>query len=731
MTLIYIYSAQYIKRETIPKLVCDFEDVLFNGPVSVLCSNFRRFFCFDLWIIKISRIWVKLSLFQVFTRIQKDRNINKYLFSSPGLKGIDLRAITDMGVKGLLPQLKEVQEALSLKRFRGKTLAIDSYAWLHRSVISCSWELAQDLETTKYISFFKKKVMMLRHFGIEPYFVFDGDNFESKTDTEQEREENRLKNKEKGIETLKTGNHKLAAEYFMKSVDVTPSMAKAVIDYLRSENIKYVVAPYEADPQMVYLEKLGLVDGIISEDSDLLIFGAKCLLTKLNDFGECIQISRENFRKCKAVPIGLMNDSQLRMVACLSGCDYTNGIPGIGIVKAFRLVKRHSNLSKCVLSLRLEGKIPVPPDFELEYKKADISFQYQRVFNPINNEISTLNELPPQAQIDETLLLECIGKLHENSIHHQIAMGEIDPISKGPLKSREDIVRSQSFASSYPAVSTPSEKERIAKRSYSTPVTSGLKRIDSFFKSSQNQSVKRSTTVPSKPEIKPGIRVLTPKSLSPTSKRRKMFNTALASTVQTPSSSKFFPSKATSVVPHSQLQATSDLSNISSATNTVPTQQEFLESQLQTPSIPTKTSRTVPGFSSVGTETKDNSVLEDLNSSDFNLTDPDDELDEVGTNIANERANKLYDDNKTGSLGSHKDIAKGLYEKFGFSSNKSPILSTQECQLKVPITESGKIPLKPTQRNNLIKPKPKTTMVKTKRTISRNLTLDTFIYKGA
>lgn len=44
---------------------------------------------------------------------------------------------------------------------------------------------------------------------------------------------------------------------------------------LRSLRVDYVVAPYEADAQMYHLERMGLVDGIITEDSDLLVFGAR------------------------------------------------------------------------------------------------------------------------------------------------------------------------------------------------------------------------------------------------------------------------------------------------------------------------------------------------------------------------------------------------------------------------------------------------------------------------
>lgn len=52
---------------------------------------------------------------------------------------------------------------------------------------------------------------------------------------------------------------------------------------LRSENIDFVVAPYEADAQLAYLssldvEKDGIV-AVITEDSDLITYGCKAVST--------------------------------------------------------------------------------------------------------------------------------------------------------------------------------------------------------------------------------------------------------------------------------------------------------------------------------------------------------------------------------------------------------------------------------------------------------------------
>jgi exonuclease-1 len=84
---------------------------------------------------------------------------------------------------------------------------------------------------------------------------------------------------------------------------------------LQAENVAYVVAPYEADAQMAYLEKAGFVHGIITEDSDLLVFGCKRVIFKLDSNGDCICIRRENFARVTEVPLHNWTDKQFREMA--------------------------------------------------------------------------------------------------------------------------------------------------------------------------------------------------------------------------------------------------------------------------------------------------------------------------------------------------------------------------------------------------------------------------------
>ena len=52
-----------------------------------------------------------------------------------------------------------------------------------------------------------------------------------------------------------------------------------------SFSAEFIVAPYEADAQMAYLALRGHVDAVLSDDSDLLVFGAPVLIMKLRSDG--------------------------------------------------------------------------------------------------------------------------------------------------------------------------------------------------------------------------------------------------------------------------------------------------------------------------------------------------------------------------------------------------------------------------------------------------------------
>ncbi|KAI0895246.1 putative exonuclease [Annulohypoxylon nitens] len=377
-----------------------------------------------------------------------------------------------MGIQGLLPLLKSIQKPVELKKYRGETFGVDAYGWLHRGTVSCATELAQGKPTRKYIDFAMSRVRMLQHFGITPYLVFDGGYLPSKAETEASREKRREESKKTGLELLKAGKPSQAHPHLQKAVDVTPEMARHLIEELKKVGVPYVVAPYEADPQLVYLEQHGHVSGILSEDSDLLVFGAKRLLTKLDQYGRCVEISRRDFCLCREVSLTGWTDSQFRQMAILSGCDYLSSINNLGLKTAHRMMRKHKNPERVVRMLEFDGKYRVPSGYLDMFRQAEQTFLYQWVFCPKANKLVHFSDPGPDIKADD---LPFIGAFIEPDVARGIAAGDVNPITKQPivLKPRSS-PRKRTASGGIPATS---HRMRVPSGKPTDPNPKGHRRI--------------------------------------------------------------------------------------------------------------------------------------------------------------------------------------------------------------------------------------------------------------
>ncbi|KAI0149901.1 PIN domain-like protein [Hypoxylon sp. NC0597] len=116
--------------------------------------------------------------------------------------------------------------------------------------------------------------------------------------------------------------------------EVTQIMITECQALLRFFGIPYITAPMEAEAQCAELVRLGLVDGIVTDDSDTFLFGGTRVYKNMfnsNKFVECylgsdlekeLSLSRE----------------QLISLAQLLGSDYTEGLPGVGPVTAVEIL---------------------------------------------------------------------------------------------------------------------------------------------------------------------------------------------------------------------------------------------------------------------------------------------------------------------------------------------------------------------------------------------------------
>jgi len=305
---------------------------------------------------------------------------------------------------------------------------------------------------------------MLRHYKVKPFLVFDGGPLPMKSGTESDRRSKREANMLEGKKLWKEGRKSKAIEFFQKCVDVTPEMASQLIQALKSEGIDYIVAPYEADAQLAYLDKHNIVQGVITEDSDLLVFGCKRVIFKLDNFGEGLCINREDFVNNKDASFVGWTDAMFRQMAILSGCDYLSSISGFGLKTAHRYMKRKGNASKVIRDARFRG-MKVPKDYEENFKKAELTFLHQRVFDPNTETLVPLTPLPDSSECN-IIDWEFIGSDLDVEVAKKIAKGELCPITKEPMTDTTFIQTQKNF-------------ERTPKKSLSRPIKNHS--ITSFF----------------------------------------------------------------------------------------------------------------------------------------------------------------------------------------------------------------------------------------------------------
>jgi exonuclease-1 len=321
----------------------------------------------------------------------------------------------------------------------------------------------------RYVDFAMHRVRMLIHFGVTPYLVFDGDNLPSKAGTEADRAKRREESRRRGLELYKAGKISQAQQELQKAVDVTPFMARQLIEELKRWNIQYIVAPYEADAQLAYLEAKGIINGILSEDSDLLVFGAKRLLTKLDQHGDCVEINRADFASCREISLVGWSDAEFRRMAILSGCDYLPSINKMGLKTAYRYVRKYKNAEKVLRMLQFEGQLTVPAGYLEKYQQAELTFLHHRVFCPIAKKIVFLTQLEPGTKEED---LPYIGEDVDPEIAVGVACGDLDPMSKALMS-----VRAAAASSSRSALVGP-RRQTLATSVDLKP----KKSLNSFFK---------------------------------------------------------------------------------------------------------------------------------------------------------------------------------------------------------------------------------------------------------
>ena len=350
-----------------------------------------------------------------------------------------------MGIKNLKLILNQkCQSAINVRKldsYRGMVLGIDLSIFLYKFLYN----------NDDHIEGLTRLILRLLKNQITPIFIFDGKPPKEKDEVLQSRKEkkdfmNIKKNLiEKCIQLEKTNyeDFKKNIEEFVENtnsdfvindieirdlyeknneilVKDCEKLTKKII-YVTSYHIdsskklfdlfgiKYIHAPCEAESLLAMLCKNNIVDGCISEDTDILPNGGHLFLRNFNADKNTIE---EYCLHGILNNLNLTNDKFIDL-CILCGCDYTTKINGMGPITAYKIICKYENIENFIEN---NQKFVIPENFN--YIKARTLFK-----NPIDDVI--YNAIDKNTRISKPLIDDLKNLLNKTTLKDKF-LKEID-----------------------------------------------------------------------------------------------------------------------------------------------------------------------------------------------------------------------------------------------------------------------------------------------------------------
>lgn len=346
-----------------------------------------------------------------------------------------------MGVDNLMGFVKGATTLTQIHKtdLPNSKAAVDVSHWIYRAAYACPEAIylrnnVNQIYST-IINYIDNYVKLLKSHNVQLYFVFDGMKLPAKQVTHADRSARKAEARRLVEKYLAAGNKQEARKHMLRCIEVKFDIVQQVITYCKREKIEYIVAPYEADAQLAYLNNEGLVDFVITEDTDLILYGCEKILYKLDTSGSCVLYEKRRLGKS----LGTREEvefEKFRRICILSGCDYLKNIPSVGLMSAkkFFLMTKQTNirlllpkLATYLKSARLVGK--VTEEYINGFETAESTFKHHIVYDPVNQK---LRPLEPYPRFKSSSDFPMAGKRFHSALAKELTHGNIDLDSLNP-----------------------------------------------------------------------------------------------------------------------------------------------------------------------------------------------------------------------------------------------------------------------------------------------------------
>ncbi len=245
----------------------------------------------------------------------------------------------------------------SLKDHSGSTLAVDAYNTIYQFLSSIRQPdgtplMDKDGNVTSHLSgVFYRTTSMLEN-GIRPVYVFDGKPSQLKNRTIEERRKVKEKSRIELEEAMEQGDTERIRSLSARVSYITSAMVQDIKELLSYMGLPHVQAPSEGEAQASVMSARGLADGVISQDFDCLLFGAKKLFRnfaftgrrKLPGRNIYVNVMPEEIDLERTLTVNQITRDQLIDIGIMVGTDFNGGLKRVGPKSALSLIKKHKSL---------------------------------------------------------------------------------------------------------------------------------------------------------------------------------------------------------------------------------------------------------------------------------------------------------------------------------------------------------------------------------------------------
>ena len=310
-----------------------------------------------------------------------------------------------MGVKDLSKVLRASNALVSkLSDLSGKILGVDVSIWLNKALFSSS-EIChcfhQDPRVTVgpiIESYLDAMYKLFVENDIKILFVLDGARNPLKAATNCARKKMSDDAQIEMMNLINTQDPEHLRKiniYKKKSLYVREDIIADFISWCDSKQLKYVCAFMEAEWELCRLEADGIIDGVVSEDSDCLVLGCKLVIQQLNKGSDplglnCSFVTRQTWVNLVSGVIPDPTASELSDFAVLLGVDYLDRAHGNSITKVKSFFGDWRTTKEEILSnIVSHGQVSTKrsragiPNYTSTFKQASNIFQFAPCFTVI------------------------------------------------------------------------------------------------------------------------------------------------------------------------------------------------------------------------------------------------------------------------------------------------------------------------------------------------------------